>query len=269
MKKLLTFLCALTCVLSLTACGSEREYSDFEKGKAEQCVSLSSMILDLAMAYGTDADIVSEITSTYNKQEMAYYYEYLMSSTYGVASEADFGTFEGLLTTSVQAIKQMDGIVSVGQGTYEIVGKEIVVTYPITGNKCNGTATLSFTNDIFAKFTEGNVEAKTSFKQKMQEAGSHMGDAALNTVLGMFTVFLMLIIISIIISGFKFLNKEPEKKTVVENSATESEPSEELVDDSELVAVIMAAISAYESANGGSADGFVVRSIKKANRRKF
>ena len=42
---------------------------------------------------------------------------------------------------------------------------------------------------------------------------------------------------------------------------------EELTDDTELVAVIMAAISAYESANGGSADGFVVRSIRRANRR--
>ena len=41
---------------------------------------------------------------------------------------------------------------------------------------------------------------------------------------------------------------------------------EELVDDTELVAVIAAAIAAYDDV---PADGFVVRSIRKSNRRKW
>ena len=41
---------------------------------------------------------------------------------------------------------------------------------------------------------------------------------------------------------------------------------EELVDDLELAAVIAAAVAAY---TGTSADGFVVRSIRKSNKNKW
>ena len=44
------------------------------------------------------------------------------------------------------------------------------------------------------------------------------------------------------------------------------EEEEELADDTELVAVIAAAIAAYE---GTSTDGFQVRSIKRANTKKW
>ena len=42
---------------------------------------------------------------------------------------------------------------------------------------------------------------------------------------------------------------------------------EEFSDDAELVAVIAAAIAAYEGT--GSTDGFVVRSIRKSNKSKW
>ena len=42
---------------------------------------------------------------------------------------------------------------------------------------------------------------------------------------------------------------------------------EELSDDTELVAVIAAAVAAYEGS--GSTDGFVVRSIRKSNKSKW
>ena len=44
----------------------------------------------------------------------------------------------------------------------------------------------------------------------------------------------------------------------------------EEMDDTELVAVISAAIAAYEADNGSaSSDGFVVRSIRKVNKSKW
>lgn len=97
------------------------------------------------------------------------------------------------------------------------------------------------------------------------------GKALMNTLIGMGTVFLVLIFISFIISLFKYINKTDTKKAVVAEVPTLIPPApvieeteeleEELVDDTELVAVITAAIAAYA---GTSSEGFQVRSIKRA-----
>ena len=95
-----------------------------------------------------------------------------------------------------------------------------------------------------------------------------MADAAGNTLMGMGTVFLVLIFISLLISCFKFipqimdkLSKKPsveEKPEVVEEISETVTANEE--DDSELIAVIAAAIAASEQT---STDSFVVRSIRR------
>ena len=109
--------------------------------------------------------------------------------------------------------------------------------------------------------------------------GETMAKAGLNTLMGMGTVFAVLILIIFIISAFSLIGKAQEKKPrkmaavpktedkVEEESAAEE--AEELSDDSELIAVIAAAIAAYESAVGSktvSADNYVVRSIKRRYR---
>jgi sodium pump decarboxylase gamma subunit len=95
--------------------------------------------------------------------------------------------------------------------------------------------------------------------------------AVLNTVIGMGTVFVVLIFISFIISLFKYINvfeeKQKNKKgaagapSSVDNAIAQIVSTEENeADDLELVAVITAAIAAAE---GTSSDGLVVRSIRK------
>lgn len=99
-----------------------------------------------------------------------------------------------------------------------------------------------------------------------------IGKALLNTVMGMGTVFVVLVFISWIIGLFKYLNKpvkeevKKEPAPVVDNVVAQIEETEELSDDSELVAVITAAIAAYEGTAGASNSGFRVRSIKRARR---
>ena len=101
-----------------------------------------------------------------------------------------------------------------------------------------------------------------------------MTKAALNTLMGMGTVFAVLILIIALISCFAFIPKiqaafsgKKEEKTVKETKVvqqiieTEEAYSEDLSDDAELVAVIAAAIAAYEGS--GSASGYVVRSLKR------
>ena len=57
-----------------------------------------------------------------------------------------------------------------------------------------------------------------------------------------------------------------KRETLDDVKLLTGEEREELSDDLELVAVIAAAIASYE---GTSTDGFVVRSIRKANRNKW
>jgi sodium pump decarboxylase gamma subunit len=106
-----------------------------------------------------------------------------------------------------------------------------------------------------------------------------MTKAGLNTLLGMGTVFIVLILIMAIIYAFglipniekaladKKAKKQSKTEDAVDNTIAQIIEKEELSDDTELVAVIAAAIAAYEGA--ASTDGFVVRSIKRANTNKW
>ena len=97
----------------------------------------------------------------------------------------------------------------------------------------------------------------------------NMEKAALNTVLGMGTVFIILIFISFLISLFKYISifenkikakQEPVIETKENN--TVSEP-ENLEDDLELVAVITAVIAEFSNTD---ASNLIVRSIKRVKR---
>lgn len=101
--------------------------------------------------------------------------------------------------------------------------------------------------------------------------------AALNTLMGMGTVFLVLIFISLLISCFKYINQyeakmkgaQKEKPVLAPPPAVSApvvEEEENLADDLELVAVITAAIAA---STGSSPSGLVVRSIKRAPAGKW
>ncbi|WP_051199315.1 OadG family transporter subunit [Butyrivibrio fibrisolvens] len=96
-----------------------------------------------------------------------------------------------------------------------------------------------------------------------------LADAGINTLLGMGTAFAVLILISLIISLFPMIGKIGKKQPAPAPAnkpaaAPEVVEEEDLSDDDELVAVIAAAIAAYEGSNtSASGDGFVVRSIRK------
>ena len=102
--------------------------------------------------------------------------------------------------------------------------------------------------------------------------GEIFSKAAMNTLLGMGTVFAVLILISFIISLFKFIGPRKSKaaaaavKTEAVPEPAQETAEEDEIDDYELVAVITAAIAA---AAGSSTDGFVVKSIKRANNSKW
>lgn len=99
-----------------------------------------------------------------------------------------------------------------------------------------------------------------------------MSRAGLNTALGIGVVFTMLVLISFIISLLKLVNRAGKKEeTPAPVTRTNVAPVEEKTDDLELIAVISAAICAYEQAQGNevSLDSLVVRSIRKVNKSKW
>lgn len=106
--------------------------------------------------------------------------------------------------------------------------------------------------------------------------GEIMGKAAANTLMGMGTVFIVLIFISLIIGRLSSINalvtklssgkKDKEEATPVATPAPEARTtSANPMDDAQLVAVITAAVAAANEAAGGT-DSLVVRSIRKAKR---
>jgi len=117
--------------------------------------------------------------------------------------------------------------------------------------------------------------AITATQAAEKTLGQTLGTAGLNTLMGMAVVFVVLILITLIISAFSLINKAQSKPKNKKNEtpvpaapipAAPVLPAEEDVsDDMELVAVIAAAIAEYE---GTSVEGIVVRSIRKVNSQK-
>ena len=118
-------------------------------------------------------------------------------------------------------------------------------------------------------YTSMTYSVQYSLAANMQRAG-------MNTLMGIGIVFLMLVFLSFVIGLFKYIEKFQnvgKKKAAEEAPKAEEAPApaiaqseaadEDFADDLELVAVISAAIAAYENTSGES---FVVRSIKKSNK---
>ena len=145
-----------------------------------------------------------------------------------------------------------DGVSLTSEAKYENRDADIVFSFDEKGNMES--------MDVSAHYSTGEILEK----------------AGLNTVLGMGTVFVMLIFMSFIISLIKYVpallngtskkKKEEAPKAAPAPAVAAAVEEAEEMDDTELVAVIAAAIAAAE---GTTTDGFVVRSIKRRKSNKW
>ena len=117
-------------------------------------------------------------------------------------------------------------------------------------------------------YTYHSMEVEDITVDGVYSIGEKMSTALMNTVMGISIVFGVLIIICLLICCFNifpYLEKKkaakaaPKEDVVSQIEAREEQQAVE-TDDGELIAVIAAAIAASE---GTSADGFVVRSIRR------
>lgn len=154
----------------------------------------------------------------------------------------------------------------------ELVKDSFVITK--SGKTLTTDVTLKFEKrDVIFQlvYNYHNMELTGVTIEPVYTFGEKMTKAALNTVICMSIVFVVLIFISILISCFKIFPYLEAKKKEKATKALEANKTPEVVqadvaeiphqeDDTELVAVIAAAIAAYE---GTSTSDFVVRSIRR------
>ena len=234
MKKFLLVLGMITCLVGLTACGSAEEVApttitqEIAEGTIENfMLSIADVVAQGAQAqYEADAVLTAAIGS----------YE---------AALADLGDYQSMVSCTFT--EDEDGV---------------IISAVITGSLRNGTVEMIFDEDY--NLTSATTNVTYTFGETMEKAG-------LNTLMGMGTVFVVLILIALLISCFNFIpkmqaafaKKEKKAETAVNNAVAQIVENEAVQeeDDLELIAVIAAAIAASEGA--ASADGYVVRSIRR------
>ena len=84
----------------------------------------------------------------------------------------------------------------------------------MTGANQNAQAEVIFSNDMF-------LSMESAALNPVESMGGLMIKAALNTLIGMGTVFVMLVVLSLLISLFRFI-PNPEAKKAAEAKAAQS-----------------------------------------------
>lgn len=253
MKRVLAMLCMAACLFSLTACSKAADTAAEELDPQTAAIIMQST-------------------------------EGLMQNLTAVG-EADADALIAQLN------KSKDTVLANGLATWINVMNDTGAYVSVLSSEAEENEDGSYVGIVNAQFENRNVEFKTFYEVENQNlvptsisfapeytTGEKMTKAAMNTLMGMGTVFLVLIFISLLISCFKYIRVfEDRMKAKQAAAAPAPAPApapaaapvaeeEELADDLELVAVITAAIAA---ATNSSTDGLVVRSIKRAPGAKW
>ena len=258
MKKFLTLVCMIACIFGLTACGEEESLSAYEQDKLTYAQQVATVRVVPFFAAYMDDEMASSL-DIYTLDEI----------TYIMGSEEQMNITGYVVKNAVESFhsakESMGDITEYGEPTAEIKDDTIVVEVPVKGEKKDAVVEVILSNDMF-------MDIESVSLNPVSTMGDLITKAALNTLIGMGTVFCVLILISLIISCFGFIpriqaklaKQKPAEAAVETTKSASREPVEEVVDetdDLELVAVIAAAVAACQGA--ASTDGFVVRSIRR------
>ena len=232
MKILLAILGMVTCMAGLTACGQTATETQLlpETQAIEEGKYIVESLNQMYLQGVTENDVEDAIAAASLKS--------------WIAAQEEMGDYVGVLETSA-----------------DISADEAVISIVVDGTSHDATVEIVVDKDL-------NLTSVTT--TVIKTFGEMMINAALNTLIGMGTVFVVLILISLLISLFGIIpkiqaamskKKENVQEKAVDNAVAQIIENEEQSDNLELVAVIAAAIAASEGA--ASTDGYVVRSIRR------
>jgi len=277
-KVLAGFLLILT-VLGLTACGSTNTSNDQAALSEEYCQSAMDILLDSYLQQLSIEDM--EEIAAMDREDLQQQIDMMNNYGYNMpyTAEAFQSAFQSYLSSTeelgdFQSVKEYRGPDAQGSK-----GEE--TDYVAVVQYSNREMELTLTFD-----KKGIVQSVTMDPQ--YTTMEILGKAGMNTLLGMGTVFAVLIFLSFLIYCFKFIpailaffaalfapikglftrkNKKAEEQEIPDSVSSLAKPehvstkTKSLENDKELVAAITAAICAY---SGSSEEGFKVRSIRRA-----
>lgn len=247
MKKFLLVLGMVTCIFGMTACGSEDAKAAVSQEELEsfyETLGLEQFVHSL-----------DQVLENNLQDQVADNQVYVLGLTAWESAKEEIGTLNGVTGHELSSD-----------------GSTVTVNIDVDGELHDAVVVMDIDMTTY--------ELASITVNVTKSMGELMTNAALNTLIGMGTVFIVLILIAWLISLFKYISvfekkmaDRKAKKNAVQAPAaapsaalaetaaeeTAEETAEE--DDCELVAVIAAAIAASEGA--ASTDGFVVRSIKR------
>ena len=254
-KKISLVVMSFALVLGLAGCGNSKTVEYDPAAVEESCEQVFAII----QSEGITGEQVSEM-SDWNQGYLMATFE----SQTGVQMKAE--DFITALEGWDAAYDECGEYISHGDYTFKSSSSDVIATAEaeFSGRK----AALEFTFNENMELESFTVNAHFSTGEILKKAG-------LNTLLGMGTVFAVLIFMSFVISLLKYIpalvdrsskKKETEQAQPADVSKAPVAEVQEELDDTELIAVIAAAIAAAE---GTSTDGFVVRSIKRRKSNKW
>lgn len=269
MKKFLAIICMVTCIFGLTACGASEEVSESQKSKETIAEQLA---VNVIAPYFSNNFMDEENAQWFLDNNTIAEASYVAENDFSTVAQAigfDKIAFDGEGVKSAVRSFQ-DAASKMGQitsyDTENVTTKAdkntITVTIPVVCEKKTGSIEVIYSTKRFLSVDTISINADMTTAEIGEKAG-------LNTLLGMGTVFCVLILIMAIIYCFNIFAVIDKKKAQKNKEKAAPAPvaapaavAEDLTDDLELVAVISAAIAASEGAV--TTDGFVVRSIRRA-----
>ena len=253
-RKISLLLCILTLALTMTGCVKKENVAYDEAALQASCEQMLYLVYSEQIPV-EDINAMSEWNQGYLMASL--------ESQLGIQTDVD--TLLNAAEGWKAAYEECGDFVEYGEFTFEATTSGVTaVTNAVFSER---EADLEFTFDEKLRLEAFTVSAKYSTMEVLEKAG-------LNTILGMGTVFAVLIFMSWIISLLKYIpaildkfkKKEHQNAPVISQVTQSVSAVEEYVDDTELIAVIAAAIAATE---GTSTDDFVVRSIKRRKSNKW
>ena len=274
---LLTVLAAL-CLLTLSGCTAEPKAAD--QAVTDICVAQTDAVFQEVFSNNTEKGIAEKV-SLYQAQKDENY-----ANLYQAWQNAlpDLGNYSGIKETKVYETEDSTSYLKfyACEITYGFQKRDLKTKVIFDGVSVSSDDSSVKAEDL--KAASISMEPVFSYTEKIQKA-------LMNTLLGMGTVFLVLIIISLVIGCFGFGRKIADNRIAAKNAAIQakakekaekkqegtksaSAPDPEIADsedltEEEIVAVISAAIAAYEAENAdnGYTGGLYVKSIRRVGRR--
>ena len=275
-KKFLVLFSLLVCVFCMTACHSSNGTISTTSAKLER----KNMIIQVYQSYLEDwtTDMITYLDQNDSAKitsdaESALPLALVNGKQYIVDQEGLTAKTIGFYNSWNSTRGELGALKSIGTINIALnkdTGKLCTITVDTAYEKNDKVSFEFVINDDFS-LENGAINPSYTTGQKMYKA-------VMNTIIGMGTVFIVLIFISFIIGLFKYISVFENKKKAKNDASADAqgvnnaiaqivsnEEQDEDVDDLELVAVITAAIAASENT---STDGLVVRSIRKVNSRR-